>query len=73
MTLQCGGQFGRKDFREFTQFVFTFEVEFVGVLFWYCTDVPGDMGAVRIDVCSGCCFVMLGFLFGLTGFLAWCV
>jgi hypothetical protein len=42
MTLECRGQFGREDFIEFIQFVSTFEVEIVGVLFQYCTGVPGE-------------------------------
>jgi hypothetical protein len=73
MTVECRGQFGRKDFIEFTQFVSTFEVEFVGVLFLYCTGVPGDMGAVSMNVCSGCRLIKLGFLFDFIGFLACCL
>jgi hypothetical protein len=73
MTLECRGQFGRKDFIEFIQFVSTFEVESVGVLFYYCTSVPGDMGAVSMNVCSGYCLINLGFLFGFVGSLVWCL
>jgi hypothetical protein len=59
--------------KERPEFVSTFETEFVGVLFYYCTGVLGEVRTLSIDVCLSCYFVKFDALFGFSGVFGSCI